>query len=123
MVRRSSRIRRAAPGFAAIYPHVSRSLNRLGKRRISRALGVPIFRLDRALTDEEPLPADAAARAQDFEVVLARAYEVFRPAVILDWLEGSERTLGFGRPLDAFPLIGKTPLLDILDRIAAGAYA
>lgn len=115
--------RRPAAHFSASYPNVTRALKVLGKRRISRTLGISIAHLNGALCDEQTLPPNASARARDLEAVLARAYEIMRPEVIVDWLEGTEPTLGFGRPIDALPVVGKTPLLAVLDRIAAGGYA
>lgn len=69
------------------------------------------------------MPPDASARVSDLEAVLARAYEIMAPEVIADWFEGTEPKLGFGTPFDALAIVGKEPLLDVLERIAAGAYA
>lgn len=113
----------AAHLFSARYPNVSRALSVLGKRRITRILGIPLAQFNRTLADIDPLSASAESRARDLDCVLARAFEVMQPATIVDWLEGVEQTLGFAQPIEVLILQGKGPLLDVLNRLASVGYA
>jgi hypothetical protein len=49
--------------------------------------------------------------------------QIFKPEVVIDWLEGSEPSFGFSRPIDVLAIEGSPRLLEVLDRIEAGAYA
>ncbi len=69
------------------------------------------------------LSPEIARRALDLDHVLARALQIMAPETVIDWLEGMEPTFNFARPIDVLALQGSAPLLTILDRIEAGAYA
>jgi uncharacterized protein (DUF2384 family) len=62
-------------------------------------------------------------RILDLHAVLARALQIFSPAVTTQWLVGHEPFLSDARPIDVLPVRGAAPLIEALDAIAAGAYA
>lgn len=109
--------------FDTEYPNVASLARALGVRRLARLLAITDTELRKARSGESPLPALVASRARDLDIVLARALQVFNEKVIVNWLEGTEPTYGFARPIDIFCVRGKDALLDVLDRIDSGGYA
>jgi uncharacterized protein (DUF2384 family) len=79
--------------------------------------------LAKALSGKRELSPLVAKRVLDLEHVLVRALQIFEPETVVDWLEGTEPTFGFGRPIDVLLIKGAAPLLEVLDRIEGGAYA
>jgi hypothetical protein len=76
-----------------------------------------------AATGKCDLPAEIARRVLDLDHLPARALQIMRPEVMIDWLEGTEPTLGFTRPIDVLGMEACAPLLKVLDRPESGAYA
>lgn len=109
--------------FDSAYPNVARLARALGQRRLTVLLGITSHDLHKARSGDDPLSGPAAQRAQDLDVVLARALQVLNRSTIVDWLEGTEPTMGFARPITIFCVRGKDALLEILDRIASDGYA
>lgn len=109
--------------FDSAFPNVARLAPALGQRRLTILLGITSHDLHKARSGDGPLSGAAAQRARDLDVVLARALQVLNESTIVDWLEGTEPTMGFARPINIFCVRGKNALLDILDRIASGGYA
>ncbi|KXO92751.1 Protein of uncharacterised function (DUF2384) (plasmid) [Tsukamurella tyrosinosolvens] len=56
----------------------------------------------------------------DLDLVLARAAEIWAPAVIQDWLTGSNSYLGGARPIDVLRLRGPEEVLAALEAARAG---
>lgn len=109
--------------LADMQPRVARLAETLGLRPVAALLDTDPSNLAKAIAGKRDLPASIAKRALDLDHVLARAMQVFEPLVVVDWLEGAEPTLGFARPIDVLASRGSAPLLEVLDRIEAGAYA
>ncbi|MFC4224661.1 antitoxin Xre/MbcA/ParS toxin-binding domain-containing protein [Lysinibacter cavernae] len=59
----------------------------------------------------------------DLDYVLARASQVWPPAVALQWLEGHNSFLGGARPIDVLRSSGAAEVIEALDGALAGAYA
>jgi uncharacterized protein (DUF2384 family) len=110
-------------GLASMRPRLARLTEVLGVRPVAALLGTDASNLSKALAGKRDLSPEIARRALDLDHVLARALQIMEPQVVIDWLEGSEPTFGFARPIDVLALRGSAPVLDVLDRLEAGAYA
>ena len=110
-------------GLASMQPRLERLARSLGVRPLAALLDTDPSNLAKALGGKRELSPEIARRALDLEHVLARALQIMEPPTVLAWLEGVEPTFGFARPVDILAQRGSAPLLKILDRIEAGAYA
>lgn len=95
----------------------------LGVRPLAALLDTDPSNLSKAVAGKRDLSPEIARRVLDLDHVLARALQVMKPEVVVDWLEGTEPTFGFARPIDVLAIRGSAPLLNILDRLEAGSYA
>ena len=110
--------------LAAMQPRLARFAAVIGTRPLADLLGVDNGNLSRMVSGNRPIPEEVGKRLLDLDHVLTRALQVFGSGqVVLDWLEGSEPTFGFGQPVAMLAARGAGPLLEVLDRIEAGAYA
>jgi len=112
------------PELGAMHPRLLRLAEILGTRPLAGLLDVDAANLSRMVAGKRNVPEEIGRRILDVDHVLARALQVFGDAqVVMDWLEGTEPTFGFGQPIVMLAKHGAGPLLDVLDRIDAGAYA
>lgn len=102
---------------------LARLVKVLGLRPLATLLGTDPSNLSKATSGTRDLSTAIGRRVLDLDHVFARALQIFEPEVVVDWLEGTEPTLGFARPIDILNLQGCVPLLNILDRIEAGGSA
>jgi uncharacterized protein (DUF2384 family) len=109
--------------FRSMRPRLSRLVRLLGVRPLASMLQTDASNLAKALSGKRELSPLVAKRVLDLEHVLVRALQIFEPEAAVDWLEGTEPTFGFGRPIDVLLIKGAAPLLEVLDRIESGAYA
>lgn len=109
--------------LGAMQPRLLRLAEILGTRPLAGLLGMDPGNLTQMVAGKRNVPEEIAKRALDLDHVLARALQVFGDAqVVVDWLEGTEPTFGFGKPIVMLSKHGAGPLLDVLDAIDAGAY-
>ena len=110
--------------LGAMQPRVVRLATILGIRPLAGLLGIDSGNLNQMAAGKRNVPEEIGKRLLDLDHVLARALQVFGDAqVVVDWLEGTEPTFGFGKPIVVLAKRGAGPLLEVLDRIDAGAYA
>lgn len=109
--------------LANMQPRLERLKEVFGVRPLAALLDTDASNLSKAISGTRELSPEVAKRALDLEHVLARALQLMEPQVVIDWLEGTEATFGFARPIDILATRGSAPLLTILDRMEDGAYA
>lgn len=58
----------------------------------------------------------------DFEVIVARAAQIWDRAVVDDWLSAANSYLDGARPIDVLRLRGPAEVLEALDAAEAGVF-
>ncbi|HTU81630.1 MAG TPA: hypothetical protein VMF61_05850 [Candidatus Acidoferrales bacterium] len=92
-----------------------------GARSVARMLDVNAAMITRWRAGK-PISAPMARRVIDLHDVLTRALQAFAPAVVAQWLVGSEPFLGGARPIDVLVTQGVVPVIEALAAIEDGAY-
>lgn len=103
-------------------PMVERLKDVFGLRALAEIVNIDPSSLSQFLGGRRSLPSELLHRFSDVYYVLSRAAQVMDAKVIEDWLVGIDPALG-ARPIDVLSVRGAAPLIMVLDRIEAGAYA
>ena len=112
-----------APAAFDVTQKLDRLVHALGVNVTADLLALDRAQLRRCLKGQESLSAPVAQRVLDLEYVLDRALRIFYPDELGPWLTAPEPLLGGAIPLNVLVLRGSAPVIQALNRIAAGAFA
>jgi hypothetical protein len=110
--------------LAALEPRLQGLADSLGRQVLAALLGINADDIAPMIAGRRAIPRETGRRILDIDYLLARALYVFGSAqVVVDWLDGIEPTFGYGQPIVMLAKRGVAPLLEVLERIEAGAYS
>ena len=72
---------------------------------------------------KERVSAENQRKISDLDHVMNRLLIELHPDQAVQWLQGNNPHLNFGRPMDVLILKGPSRVLDAIDALASGSYA
>ena len=117
-----------AGGFDALdlykpEPQVIRLIELLGNNLLADILGVNRSQPSMWKNGKEKLSADNQRKVSDLDHVMNRLLMELYPQQAIQWLQGSNPHLNFGRPMDVLIMKGPSKVLDAIDALATRSYA
>lgn len=111
-----------AAALRSVQPLLLRLIDAYGTNAVARMLDVDPAMLTR-WKKGGPVSDVMRKRIIDLHDVLSRAFQIFSPETVMNWLVGHEPFLNDARPIDVLALRGAAPLIEALDGIESGGYA
>lgn len=104
-------------------PQVIRLIELLGNNLLADILGVNRSQPSMWKSGKEKLSGDSRRKVSDLDHVMNRLLMELYPQQAMQWLQGSNPHLNFGRPMDVLIMKGPSKVLDAIDALSTGSYA
>ena len=102
---------------------VVRLIEILGNNLLATMLGVNQSQPSMWNSGKERVSAENQRKISDLDHVMNRLLIELHPDQAVQWLQGNNPHLNFGRPMDVLILKGPSRVLDAIDALASGSYA
>ena len=102
---------------------VIRLIELIGNNLLADILGVSRSQPSMWKNGKEKLSAENQRKVSDLDHVMNRLLMELYPQQAMQWLQGSNAHLNFGRPMDVLIIKGPSKVLDAIDALSTGSYA
>lgn len=102
---------------------VIRLIELLGNNLLADLLSVNRSQPSMWKNGKEKLSVENQRKVSDLDHVMNRLLIELYPDQAVQWMQGSNPHLNFGRPIDALIVNGPSKVLDAIDALASGSYA
>lgn len=102
---------------------VIRLIELLGNNLLADILGVNRSQPSMWKNGKEKLSADNQRKVSDLDHLMNRLLLELYPQEAMQWLQGNNPHLNFGRPMDVLIMKGPSKVLDAIDALSTGSYA
>lgn len=102
---------------------VIRLIELLGNNLLADILGVNHSQPSMWKSGKEKLSVENQRKVSDLDHVMNRLLLELHPEQAIQWMQGSNAHLNFGRPMDVLIIKGPSKVLDAIDALSTGSYA